>query len=92
MNGDVNQVAGSKRAAKRRMSSVSNEDSGEGTKRPANGFTMSIDERNEMRMKEKKGEVDYRLQLFSNRSSNFCQPCYAVQFIFSSKCCVREGH
>ena len=59
MNGDVNQVAGSKRATKRRMSSVSNEDSGEGTKRPATGFTMSIDEKNEMRMKEKKGEVDY---------------------------------
>ena len=72
MNGDVNQVAGSKRATKRRMSSVSNEDSGEGTKRPANGFTMSIDERNELRMKEKKGEVDYSyfqigLQTLTNR-------------------------
>ena len=76
MNGDVNQVAGSKRATKRRMSSVSNEDGGEGTKRPATGLTMSIDERNEMRMKEKKGEVDYSyfqmgLQTLANRVMPF---------------------
>ena len=60
MNGDVNEVGGgAKRAAKRRMSAMSDEDSGEGNKRPATGFTMSIDERNELRMMERKGEVDY---------------------------------
>ena len=58
MNGDVNEVEGvSKRGTKRRMSSVSNEESGEGTKRRATGFTMSIDERNELLMMERRGEV-----------------------------------
>ena len=54
MNGDVNQESGGKRAIKRRMSS----DGSEVTKRPATGFTMSIDERNELREIERKGEVD----------------------------------
>ena len=88
MNGDVNEVGGGKRATKRRMSAVSNEDSGEGTKRPATGFTMSIDERNELRMLERKGEDHYNY--FSNLLSLKSDVVRFIYRMFSAQNAVTE--